>query len=111
MSESSTPNNADFMGPQGWWKRTDIGIRVTTRVSPGAHKTALMQVGSDDLRIRLAARPVEGQANTELIRFMAELFGVRKSAVRLVRGERSRVKTLEIGGVNAPPEELSASLR
>jgi uncharacterized protein (TIGR00251 family) len=89
-----------------WWNPTDSGIRVTIRVSPGARKTALMQVGPDDLRIRLAARPVEGQANAELVGFVAQLFGVRRSAVHLVRGDRSRIKTLEIDGLTEPPPQI-----
>ena len=90
-----------------WWNPTDLGIRVTIRVSPGARKTALTQVGPDGLRIRLAARPVEGQANAELVGFVAQLFGVRRSAVHLVRGDRSRIKTLEIDGLTEPPSHIT----
>ena len=65
-----------------------------------------MQVGPDHVRIRLAARPVDGQANAELVAFVADLSGVRKSAVSLRRGERSRLKTVDIVGIDAPPATL-----
>jgi hypothetical protein len=54
--------------------------------------------------VRVAARAVEGKANAELVRFLAELFGVRRSAITIARGERSRDKTVHVAGIDAPPD-------
>ena len=73
------------------------------RVTPGARRNEVIDAASDRLRVRIAARAVDGKANTELQSFIAELFGVRRSAVTLLRGERSRDKTLWIEGIDEPP--------
>ncbi len=62
----------------------------------------------DALKIRLAAPPVEGAANRELIDFLARRLGVPKSAVRIVKGERGRDKLIEVAGVSE--EEVKARL-
>lgn len=89
-----------------WWSVTDTGITLAVRVTPGANTSAVMAVGPDHVRIRLAARPVEGQANKALVEFLADLCGVRKSAVSLVRGQTSRIKLVAIDGLSVPPSTL-----
>lgn len=59
-------------------------------------------------RIRLAAPPVEGKANEALADFLAEALGLRKSAVRLSKGGKSRDKIWEITGLSA--EEVQTRL-
>jgi len=51
------------------------------------------------LAVRLAAPPVEGAANKALIAFLAEAFGVSRSAVRVESGERARRKRVRISGL------------
>jgi hypothetical protein len=50
------------------------------------------------VRVRISAPPVDGKANDELIRFLAEELGVPRSTVRLVSGASSRSKTIMISG-------------
>ena len=52
----------------------------------------------------LAAPPVEGKANAELLRFLSEAFGVPQRAVTLVRGETSRRKTVRIAAPKLRPD-------
>jgi uncharacterized protein (TIGR00251 family) len=52
----------------------------------------------DAIKIRLQAPPVDGAANAELIRFLAQRLGLPRSAVRIVSGETGRRKHLEITG-------------
>jgi len=92
-----------------WWSEGDGGISVAVRVTPGARRTGLVEASGDRLRIRVAAPAREGKANEELRRFLADLFGVRRSAVSLLRGERAREKTLWIAGVTEPPSGLGTS--
>lgn len=52
------------------------------------------------LKIRLRARPIEGQANEALVRFLAKALDLPKSAVTLARGSQSRLKMVEIAGLD-----------
>ncbi|MEO8696847.1 MAG: DUF167 domain-containing protein [Acidimicrobiales bacterium] len=89
-----------------WWSPGDGAITVVIRVTPGARRSEVIDASGDRLRIRIAAPAHEGRANAEAQRFVAALFGVRRAAVSLVRGERSRDKTLRIAGVEAPPTDI-----
>ena len=72
--------------------------RISVSAVPGSSTTAVVSVDPDggDVRVRLAAPPRDGEANAELVRFIASVVGVRKSDVTLVAGHRSRSKTVEI---------------
>jgi uncharacterized protein (TIGR00251 family) len=61
------------------------------------------------VKLRLAAPPVDGAANAALIEFVAERLGLAKSRVRIVSGQTSRRKVVEVDGVGA--EQLAAALR
>ncbi len=62
----------------------------------------MIGVSDDRLRVRLAARAIEGRANDELIRFLAHVLGLRRNDVTVVTGARSRRKLLRIHGVTLP---------
>jgi uncharacterized protein (TIGR00251 family) len=81
-------------------------LTIRLRVTPNGRRSEVLDTTGDRLRIRLAAPAVDGKANNELIRVVAELFGVRRSAVRIVSGQRAREKTVTIHGVERPPEAL-----
>jgi uncharacterized protein (TIGR00251 family) len=74
-----------------------VSFRV--RVSPRARRDAIEGVAEGALRVRLTAPPVEGKANDALCRFLAERLDIPRSAVRIVSGERSRLKRVEACGV------------
>ncbi len=57
--------------------------------------------GQAALKVRLAAPPVDDRANDALRRLLADALGVALSAVRIVSGERSRNKRVEVRGVTA----------
>ena len=69
------------------------------RVTPRARRNALGGMEGGVLAVRLVAPPVEGAANKALIAFLAEAFGVPKSAIRVESGERSRHKRVRISGL------------
>jgi uncharacterized protein (TIGR00251 family) len=70
------------------------------KVQPRAKETALVEKLGDAYKLRLAAAPVDGKANEACVRFFAERFGVAASAVRIVQGLSSRMKIVEIEGVD-----------
>jgi len=76
-------------------------VSLTCRVTPNARRSEILGWGADEkgrpvLMIKLAAPPLEGRANTELLRFLADALDCPKGAVTLLRGESSRVKVVEI---------------
>jgi uncharacterized protein (TIGR00251 family) len=81
-----------------------IAARITVKVHPRAKRSAITGRLGDAWKLDLAAPPVDGKANEECIRFIAELAGVPRSQVRIVKGASHRVKVLEIQG--APQEEI-----
>ena len=79
------------------WCRDERGaIVLTLHVQPGARRTEVAGVHGNALKIRLAAPPVDGKANAELLRFLADAFGVPQRQVTLLRGEASRQKMVRI---------------
>lgn len=87
--------------------------RLHVRLTPGASADRIDGWGADPegrpvLLVRVRARPVEGEANAALERLLAERLGVRKSAVAVARGGKSRLKAVEIDGLDEA--ELRARL-
>lgn len=88
-----------------------IGLKVF--VKPKASKSRVVGVRDGALEVALAAPPVDGAANDELARMLARVFGVGRSSVQIVAGERSRTKLLAIAGVtqDALRARIAATLR
>lgn len=76
-------------------------VEMKIRVQPRASRTEVAGVHGDAVKIRVAAPPVEGEANDELVRFLAKVLGVSGSDVELVRGRTSRTKRVRIHGIGA----------
>ena len=82
--------------------------RLTVKVHPRAKRSALAGRIGDAWKLSLAAPPVDGKANDECVRFLAELARVPRSRARIVMGLTSRLKVVEIEGV--PQEDLERRL-
>ena len=82
------------------------GVRLTLHVQPRASRSELAGRHGDAIKLRLAAPPVDGAANAELVRYLAELLGVPKSAVEIISGETGRRKLVLVRGL-APAEALA----
>ena len=74
-------------------------VIFTVRIQPRASKDEITGEIAGAIKIRLQAPAVEGRANEALIGFLAQLLKSPKGAVRILSGERSRIKRLEIRGV------------
>ena len=92
--------------PATWWQATGDGLRISVAVTTGARRSQVIGRFGSALRVKLAARPVDGRANDELIRLLADLFAVRRSAVTIVHGRRGRSKVVAIAGPERPPPNL-----
>ena len=91
------------------WRREDgSALILALHVQPGAKRTAVDGTHGEGthqrLKVRLAAPPVDGRANAELLRFLADAFGVPLRNVGLVRGETSRQKTVRVDGPVRRPD-------
>jgi uncharacterized protein len=71
---------------------------VKIRVIPRAARTELSGWRGDSILVRLQAPPVEGAANKALLKFLADALGVRQSDLRIVAGDKSRDKVIEVDG-------------
>lgn len=92
-----------------WLNRAaDGSLVLSLHIQPGAKKTEIAGLHGEALKIRLAAPPVDGKANAELIAFLAKTCGVPKSAVELVSGETSRTKRVRLTGVDVAKVEALA---
>jgi uncharacterized protein len=80
---------------------SEHGAILTVHVQPNASRTECVGVHGDALKIRLAARPVDGAANDELIRFVAEHCVVPRANVQIQAGAEARRKRLCLKGITA----------
>ena len=76
-------------------------VTFAVRVQPCARKDEVAGLVDGALKIRLQAPAVEDRANHALCEFLAELLKRPKAAVRILAGERSRTKRVEVLGVTA----------
>jgi uncharacterized protein (TIGR00251 family) len=90
-----------------WLQRHPDRITLTLRVQPRASCDEVAGLHGDRLKLRISAPPVDGAANRHLCRYLADLFQVPASNVRLVRGQRGRDKTVEVAGATQLPEVLA----
>ena len=79
--------------------------KLKVRVIPNARKTEFTGYRNDELVLRLNAPALEGKANKAAMEFIAGHFGVSRSRVTLVAGEKSRHKIFEIVGLDASDVE------
>lgn len=77
-------------------------MKLALKVTPGAKKNEILgweddypQVGRV-LKVKIAAPPVEGKANKEIVLFLAKALGVSKSSIEVVHGTSGRIKLVEI---------------
>jgi uncharacterized protein (TIGR00251 family) len=73
--------------------------RIDVRVTPRGGRDTIVGWRDGALAVRIAAAPVEGAANTSLLKMIARRLGVPPSSVTLVSGARSRMKVVEIAGL------------
>lgn len=80
--------------------------RLELRVSPGADRTRVTgRLADGRLKVRVAAAPERGEANEELVQFLARALGLARARVRVARGRSSRDKLVEL---DVEPERLRA---
>ncbi len=93
---------ATSVGAQDFVHLAKGGVYVKLMVSPGAKSTAVKGLyGNDEIRLSVAAPPVEGRANAEVERYLAALLMVHTSQVAVAKGASSRDKLVFVRGAKA----------
>ena len=83
----------------------DLLLRLNVR--PGARHDAFVDIHGDRLRVQLAAPPVDGKANRQLMNWLAGQFGVKRRAVSIETGTHSRLKRVRICEPASLPDGIS----
>ncbi len=81
---------------------TNKGVLVRVRVRPRSKESGLiLDLDENELTVNLRSPAREGKANTELLRLLAKLLKVSAGKLKLVRGRKSREKTILVEGLTA----------
>jgi uncharacterized protein (TIGR00251 family) len=73
---------------------------ITLHVQPNAKRNEVLKLEDGVLHVKIAAPPVKGKANKELIDFLSNLLGVGKGAITIDKGFTSRTKVVAITGLD-----------
>jgi uncharacterized protein (TIGR00251 family) len=76
-------------------------VRISVRAKPRSSKAGVEGMKEGALVVRVTAPPIDGKANDEIVEVLAKHFGLKKSDIAWISGERSKNKILELRGVTA----------
>jgi uncharacterized protein (TIGR00251 family) len=79
----------------------DGRLTFKVRVVPRASRSEIVGEHDGALRVRIAAAPVDGAANEELVKFLARALKVPRNAVVVIGGQTSRLKSIAVSGIAA----------
>ena len=79
---------------------TDGGLTVRLHVLPRAKRGELAGLHNGALKVKVMAPPVEDAANRAVIEFFSDLLGIPKSNLKILAGNKSREKVLQIKGIS-----------
>jgi uncharacterized protein (TIGR00251 family) len=74
--------------------------RISLHVYPNAARTEVVGFSDEVLGVRVAAPPVKGKANRELVAFLSQILGVGKGSLSIIKGHTSRNKIIAIDGLS-----------
>ena len=70
-------------------------MKYNITVKPGSSQEKIIEAGEGELTVYLRAKPHDGEANTALIKLLSKHFKIPKTSITIVRGHKSRNKTIE----------------
>ncbi|MBI4332671.1 MAG: DUF167 domain-containing protein [Chloroflexi bacterium] len=83
--------------------------RLTVAVRPGARRSEIREFKDGVLQVRIAAPPVEGKANRELIQFLSDVLEVARSNITIERGLTGKLKVVLVRGLD--PDAVTKRLK
>lgn len=84
------------------------GTSITLHVQPRSSRTEVAAIDRERVKLRVAAPPVDGAANKEIVNWLGKQLGVSKSSIRILQGEHGRQKVILIPGLT--PAEVKTGL-
>ncbi len=73
--------------------------RISLRVKPGSRQNTVSLRDDGSLDVRVSSQPVDGKANTHVIKLLSETFHIPKSAITIIHGASGKDKLVEIDGM------------
>ena len=84
-------------------------IILSIYLQPGAKKSEVSGMHDGQIKIKVNSPPVDGKANEALILFLSEFLNIPKSKIKIISGEKNRMKKISISGV-ADEKEIKNKL-
>lgn len=75
---------------------TTQGIVFSVKLVPNSSFSKIVDFTEDYVRIKISSPPIENRANKELVEFCSDLFKVNKSKIKIISGEKSKIKKVLI---------------
>lgn len=75
-------------------------VKISLRVYPSASRKEVVGFVDGVLRVKVAASPIKGKANRELITFLSRLLGIGKGHINIIKGHTTRNKVVAIDGLS-----------
>jgi uncharacterized protein (TIGR00251 family) len=86
-------------------------VRIAVQITPNAKRSEAVGVQGDALKLRLQAQPIEGKANEALVKYLAKVLSVPRSAVTITHGHTSKNKLVEVASATLTPADVALLLR
>ncbi|KAK7484012.1 hypothetical protein BaRGS_00024747 [Batillaria attramentaria] len=104
-SGAAASPNQDDGNPVQQTSPNTVTIKILAK--PGAKHNAVTDITREGVGVQIAAPPVDGEANAELVKYLASILGLRKSDVSLDKGSKSRNKSVIVSGSSSRDEIVS----
>ena len=79
---------------------SELSANIRVKLLPRSAVDRIVGREGDFLKVKLTAPPVEGRANQALLEFLAKKLKVPKGSIRIISGERSRIKSIRVQGLS-----------
>ena len=80
--------------------KLEASITIEVQVQPKSYRDEIIGFQNGRFKVKVTAPPEDGKANERVREIIAREFGVSKSRVEIVKGHKSRLKTIKILGLN-----------
>ncbi len=89
-----------------WYCYQNNQLTLRLYIQPGAKVTQIVGLHGDALKIKLASPPIDGRANEALVKYLATQFDCPLRGIKVIRGEKSRFKTVTIDSCTLDPNNI-----
>ncbi len=86
--------------------QTQTGIVISIKLIPNSSYNKIIDYTDEYIRIKISSPPVENKANNELISFLSNNLSVNKSKIKIINGEKSKLKKVLIEDKNIQKEDI-----